>query len=101
MPGNPATPGVVQTRGGKYAVDKEKIMELDEKKKLIEEVSACGLWACVCLFEFACIWMYVFLMVFMFGCACICMFVCMDGLCKCVCICMCLGSLASRTDILF
>ena len=38
MPGNPATEGVVEGRGGKFVVDKNKAKELEEKKKAVEEV---------------------------------------------------------------
>jgi len=37
MPGNPATEGVVEGRGGKFLVDKNKAKELEEKKKAVEE----------------------------------------------------------------
>ena len=38
MPGNPATEGVIEGRGGKFVVDEKKVQELEEKKKAIQEV---------------------------------------------------------------
>ena len=41
MPGNPATEGIIESRGGKFPADPKKKQELDEireKKKAVVEV---------------------------------------------------------------